>query len=212
MIHPDTRLTWINPTVGIGVIATAPLPRGTITWARDPLDRVMTADEIAALPEILQPSVRYRALPYATGERVLLWDHAWLVNHDCRANTLTTPRFFDVAVRDIAAGEQLTNDYAAFDLDFELPFDCVCGRPECRYARGEIDVPGELARWDGELREALARMRDVPQALGALVREDARAVEGFAERFPPPNPSEYTLRAYATGRASAAARSTTLGG
>ena len=34
-------------------------------------------------------------------------------------------------MRDIAAGEELTTDYALFD-DHEDAMDCTCGRPACR--------------------------------------------------------------------------------
>ena len=52
-------------------------------------------------------------------------------NHSCNANTTFVG--LDVcATRDIAAGEELTLDYAAFmgaDMD---PFACACGSPGCR--------------------------------------------------------------------------------
>ena len=36
MIHPDTELRTVGPH-GLGVVATRPVPRGTITWARGSL-------------------------------------------------------------------------------------------------------------------------------------------------------------------------------
>ena len=59
MIHPHTELKPINPVIGFGVFATASIPRGTIIWSPDPLDRVLTRAELAVLPEL-----------FATFERV----------------------------------------------------------------------------------------------------------------------------------------------
>ena len=36
MIHSDTELRPVNAVVGLGVFATRRLPRGTVTWVRDP--------------------------------------------------------------------------------------------------------------------------------------------------------------------------------
>ena len=44
MLHPDTTLAWIDDTIGVGVIATKPIPKGTITWARDALDLTLKAN------------------------------------------------------------------------------------------------------------------------------------------------------------------------
>ena len=40
MIHPSTELKYVSPEIGIGVVATEFIPKGTITWALDPLDQV----------------------------------------------------------------------------------------------------------------------------------------------------------------------------
>ena len=42
MLHPKTRLAWISDEVGYGVLATEDIPCGTILWALDPLDRVLS--------------------------------------------------------------------------------------------------------------------------------------------------------------------------
>lgn len=36
MMHPDTRLVFVSEAQGLGVVATAFLPMGTILWVRDP--------------------------------------------------------------------------------------------------------------------------------------------------------------------------------
>ncbi len=54
MVHPDIELRFINETVGHGLVARRLIPRGTITWARDRLDRTFTSAEIEAMPEFFQ--------------------------------------------------------------------------------------------------------------------------------------------------------------
>ena len=39
MIHTDTELRFVSPEMGFGVFATKLIPRGTLTWVRDDLDR-----------------------------------------------------------------------------------------------------------------------------------------------------------------------------
>ena len=55
MIHPDTELRWIDQKIGYGVVATRLIPRGTVTWVLDDLDRRLTSSEIAQLPPMLGP-------------------------------------------------------------------------------------------------------------------------------------------------------------
>ena len=41
MLHPNPELRYLGPEIGSGVIATAPIPKGTITWVQDELDQVI---------------------------------------------------------------------------------------------------------------------------------------------------------------------------
>lgn len=52
-------------------------------------------------------------------------------NHSCRPNIGVKGQIVFVAMRDIAAGEELTHDWAMTDDDtYEMA--CNCGAPECR--------------------------------------------------------------------------------
>ena len=52
-------------------------------------------------------------------------------NHSCEPNVGVRGQIVFVAMRDIAAGEELTHDWATTDDDvYEL--DCRCGAPACR--------------------------------------------------------------------------------
>ncbi|NNE36124.1 MAG: SET domain-containing protein-lysine N-methyltransferase, partial [Rhodothermales bacterium] len=54
MLHPDTELRFISDDVGYGVVATQPIPKGTITWVHDDLDRTFSLAEVDAMPPIFR--------------------------------------------------------------------------------------------------------------------------------------------------------------
>ncbi len=53
------------------------------------------------------------------------------LNHSCEPNVGVAGNIIFVAMRDIAAGEELTMDYAMFDDD-NSRMTCHCGLPACR--------------------------------------------------------------------------------
>jgi uncharacterized protein len=53
------------------------------------------------------------------------------INHSCEPNVGFAGNVILVAMRDVAAGEELTTDYALFD-DTDEPMTCRCGTPSCR--------------------------------------------------------------------------------
>ena len=71
---------------------------------------------------------------------------AMFVNHSCDPNCETEEdeeeeRIFIIAIRDIAAGEELTYDYFLYDSEDDAP--CSCGSPGCR---GSMCSPEELKK------------------------------------------------------------------
>ena len=76
MMHPSTSVQFIADDLGHGVVATAFIPKGTITWVQDPLDRVFSPAEIHQLTPSVQALLEYYAFRNARGEMVLCWDHA----------------------------------------------------------------------------------------------------------------------------------------
>ncbi|MBM4438977.1 MAG: SET domain-containing protein-lysine N-methyltransferase [Candidatus Rokubacteria bacterium] len=53
------------------------------------------------------------------------------INHSCEPNTAIQGQIVFVAMRDVAAGEELTHDWATAD-DGDYTLACRCGRPSCR--------------------------------------------------------------------------------
>lgn len=166
MLHPDTRLAWVGDHLGMGVVATADLPAGTVVWAQDDLDAVFSPADYARLDPLLRATADRYVFEEDDGRLILCWDHGRYVNHSCEANLLGAGLPFELAVRDIAAGEQLTDDYDTFRVRFSLT--CACGAPSCR---GTLGDPTErlVAAWRARWESAFQRVRSVPQPLWPLV-------------------------------------------
>ena len=83
---------------------------------------------------------------YGEGDMVIDgFGAAMFMNHCCEPNCETqehSERIFVVALRDIAAGEELIYEYNLWDSD-DAEQDCYCGKPSCR---GTMFSPAEVER------------------------------------------------------------------
>ena len=174
MVHPDTELRFVSPAIGWGVFATRDIPTGTITWALDVLDQHFSDEDIRRLPDYARELVEEYAYIDGRGDHILCWDHARFYNHSCDANCLGVCDDFQMAVRDIAAGEELTEEYGTFNP--REPFHCSCGAAQCR---GTV-LPDDYLRIGGEwmklARAAFVLIPTVQQPLWPVLRE-RQAVE-----------------------------------
>jgi uncharacterized protein len=83
---------------------------------------------------------------------------AMFINHCCDPNCETEDtdgRIFVVAIRDIAAGEELTYEYHLYDSD-ESEQDCYCGAQQCR---GTMFSDAEVKRRARKARAAAKASR-----------------------------------------------------
>lgn len=163
MIHPSTELRLVNSQIGLGVYATSLIPKGTLVYVKDALEIEIPPDS-----PLLQDANLFRVIDCysyldARGVRVMSWDIGKHVNHSCRPNTLTTGYGFEIALRDIQPGEQVTDDYGLFNLEWELA--CACGEPECRGSIHRRDFERYAPMWDAWAREALSCFGAVDQPL-----------------------------------------------
>lgn len=97
------------------------------------------------------------------------------MNHSCDYNCALTPFNFEIAVCDIAIGEQLTNDYAMLNLEADERLKCRCGSPSCRGLIGPADQVRYEARWRTEIQSALACAGNVKQILRPLLSPESLA-------------------------------------
>jgi len=168
MIHPDTILRRVDDSVGFGVFATRTIPRGTITWALDPLDQLLDDEHVADAHRAMVDKYTYRT---ATGQRLLAWDLCRYMNHSCEANTFGTSLNLEIAVVDIQPGDQLTSDYAALNLEPEESFDCLCGARRCRRWVADAQFEMLAESWDTRIRDAFERIPIVEQPLSSLLSD-----------------------------------------
>lgn len=167
MIHPSTELRFIGPEVGYGVFATAFIPKGTITYAEDEFEVRIPEDRFLAM----DPSIRAILDKYsyidADGVRIMSWDFAKYVNHNCNFNTITTGYGFEIAIRDIHPGEEITDEYGIFNLEYPMP--CSCGSPQCRRVVSMSDFDNLYPEWDKLVLDALPSVKAVDQPLWSLI-------------------------------------------
>ncbi len=176
MIHPDLAVAHVSDVVGRGVVALRPIPKGTIVWARDALDASWPLASVLTWPDVWRPILSHTALR-VRDEVWQPWDHARLMNHACDPNAAGTEFGFEVALRDIQAGEQVTNDYADCALPFETPFACTCGHVRCRGSKLFTATPDERQTLSQRFVAARAAMRDVPQPLMQLLERDLASLD-----------------------------------
>ena len=174
MIHPDTEVRYINDKIGYGVIATKFIPKGTITWVLDKLDRVFTPDQIDSMDRVYREILDKYTYRNNKGDFILCWDIARFVNHSFNSNCITTAYEFEIAVRDIHPGEELTDDYGY--LNVTEPFDCV---PEKGSLRKKV-MPDDLLNfyeiWDARLQDAFTHYKEVEQPLVSLLDPEIKVV------------------------------------
>jgi SET domain-containing protein len=169
MIHPDTELCWINPEIGHGVRATRRIPKGTLTWVRCALDRVLTRAELDALGDRYRPIVERFAYVDHLDRHIFCWDAGRHVNHHCDANSRALGLEAQIAIRDIEPGEELTCDYGECNLDEALT--CHCGAAGCRGSITAADLRAFAERWDAEIRAAVAAAVTLDQPLLAFTSD-----------------------------------------
>lgn len=130
-----------SPIAGLGLFATAPIARGTLLWKYDG----------NSVKEYEEAALRLRLAPLSAAEAVELCEHVfcwegkvceivddgkyWNHAKGSNQNTGNHPDgdahgdgMSSYALRDIAAGEELTDDYALYD---KLPwFEAICQERE----------------------------------------------------------------------------------
>lgn len=152
MIHPDTEIKFISEQVGHGVVATKLIPKGTITWVQDELDRVYTAEEVQKLSPLMREYLETYCFTNNQGEKVLCWDYAKYINHSFVPSCFSTAYDFEIAIRDIQPGEQLTDDYGYLNL--EAPFEALDEGVERKIVYPD-DILTYHKEWDELVRRTL---------------------------------------------------------
>jgi SET domain-containing protein len=150
--------TWRSPKIevrentlaGRGVVAIDDIAKDEIVAIK--AGNIITRDEIEAVTEnagdlALQIDDDFYIAPRTRDEAD---DMSVYINHSCDPNVGFRGQVVYVAMRDIAAGEELCHDYAMERSD-DYRLDCHCGSPLCR---------GKVSGEDWKLPELQARYGD----------------------------------------------------
>jgi SET domain-containing protein len=122
VLFVKTRL-GMSDIHGVGLFAAEFIRSGTIVWRlNSALDVRLTGEQILGLPEPCREQIqKYSYREKHSGLYVLCGDDARFFNHSAEPNCLDVFRGegedLTLAARDIEHGEELTCDYACFDLD-----------------------------------------------------------------------------------------------
>jgi SET domain-containing protein len=117
--------TFVGPSAieGVGIFAAAPVARGTAIWClSDRYDLLLTHAEIESMDDLQRDFVDRYGYPHTTRPEltVVEFDNGRFMNHSSAPNTDFTNPDIGFALRDIAAGEELTCDYAQLDPVFTM--------------------------------------------------------------------------------------------
>lgn len=193
MIHPATSLVFLDDNVGYGVLATEPIPTGTVVWVRDRADRVYTPDEL----ERLEPGERAIAVRLGyrdhLGQTIVCADAGRYVNHSCEPAMRGIGPDAMIAVRDIGFGDELTCDYAECNL--ATPLDCACQAPGCRRRIGGGDLARHASQWQVEVEAAITAAAGLAQPIVAHAIDRERIEAVLAGRTVCPPLADVQLRA-----------------
>lgn len=166
MIHPHTELKLISTEVGYGVVATEFIPAGTITWVLDKLDREFSPADFEKMDPLYQNILDTYTFRNNKGNLILCWDNGRFVNHSFNSNCLTTAYDFEIAIRDIHPGEQLTDDYGY--LNISHPFRAVD-----EGTKRKVVYPNDLEKyykvWDKKIEKVFSKIVTEEQPLRSLI-------------------------------------------
>jgi hypothetical protein len=172
MLHPQTELKFVSEAIGYGIFATSFIPKGTITWVKDELDRVIKKEDLANYsPANLENLLKY-TYRTAEGDYFFCWDLNRYVNHSFQPNSMITPLGFEIAIRDIQPGEEMTNDYGTLNVIEAF----VCAK-DSDHERSHV-YPDDLARyhehWDLLIENAFQFIDQTKQPLEKLLTTEQK--------------------------------------
>lgn len=111
-----------SPIHGIGLFAAEAIPKGTLVWKyHEGIDRLISVGAYERLPNAARMFIDHYASLIRPDLYLLCGDDARFVNHNRNGNIACQSDAIDcddLALRDIAAGEEITEDYHNFCIDW----------------------------------------------------------------------------------------------
>jgi uncharacterized protein len=142
--------SWLNPrlerrcsvTDGCGIFARENIKKGERLAIFG--GKVMLIDDMYALPAVMQSYTMQIEERFVLGPSGTVPEDTDFFNHSCDPNSGFSGQIFLVAMRDIAAGEEITFDYCmtvseSSGSDMVFSMTCACNSPRCRKKITEDD-------------------------------------------------------------------------
>jgi uncharacterized protein len=95
---------------------------------------------------------------------------------------MSTGYEFELAVRDIQPGEELTDDYGSLNLEYD--FTCLCGSAKCRKVLRRGDFLRYADSWDHLIASSFRLISTVPQPLWPFVKDQEAVQAALMGRTP----------------------------
>ncbi|MEN6395757.1 MAG: SET domain-containing protein [Methanoregula sp.] len=184
--------SWLNPrlekrcsgTEGCGIFAKEDIRKDERLAIFG--GKVMLIDEMYMIPPEMQRYTMQIEERFVLGPACDLAEDTDFFNHSCDPNSGFSGQIFLVAMRDIAAGEEITFDYAmtvseSVGSDMVFRMDCACGSSQCRKTRTEQDwmLPNLQDRYKGYfspyIQDKIGKQNDNP--FGGPLNEEVRVPE-----------------------------------
>lgn len=150
-LHPAVTVAP-SPIAGDGLFARAPVPAGTPVSRLG--GRLVTGAELRRLLHATVSGGGYLDTITVAGDAHLVLPAGQpngKGNHSCEPNLWWGGAYTLVARRDVAAGEELTNDYATSTGEPAFTMSCRCGSAVCRgVVTGNDWGRPDLQRWYGD--------------------------------------------------------------
>lgn len=157
MLHPTLYATTENIIHGKGLVTSAAIAAGDVIWRRDPQMPTFQLEQILQWSEEEQERFFWFAFQCDAETFIYITEADGYIdgymNHSCDPNTWWLDDTTLVAARDIAAGEEVTYDYATTEISIDYEMQCACGASNCRGKVTNLDYL-DLA-WQAQYGEHL---------------------------------------------------------
>lgn len=145
---------------------------------KDALEPEVTPEEFAGHSPAMQEMIERYSYIDERGIRIISWDFGRFVNHCCHCNTMSTGYGFEIAIRDILPGEEITDEYGIFNIEHPIPL--LCKYCDCRGMVSKEDFEKYFNAWDEQVIPAIQLVNSVEQPLQAFMdRQTLQDVKDF---------------------------------
>lgn len=107
---------------GKGLFAGELIPKGTIIWKFNAVDKIITPSEFETLDAVSKQYVKNFCYMDELSNYILCSDDAKYMNHSVTANTENGEDVTTVTTVDIQKGEEITCNYFEFDYNVQFKF------------------------------------------------------------------------------------------